>query len=167
MTSPVRLASVLFVALVLHQSLFVTLRIGDAHPQLMLLVAVAGGLLAGSERGGLIGFAAGLLADLFVETPLGLSALTFALVGFVVGSAQTGIVHTAWWISPLTALVASFTGVVLYGLLGALIGQAHFVSLHLLVLAGGVGAMNAVLAAPVVRVMGWALGGSDEKAYAR
>lgn len=167
MTARFRLAPVLFVALLLHQSLFATLRVGDAHPQVMLLVAVAGGLLAGSERGAVIGFSAGMLADLFVETPLGLSALTFSLVGFVVGAAQSGIVHTAWWISPVTALVATFAGVVLYGLLGALIGQAHFVSPHLLVVAGLVGVMNAVLAAPAVRVMAWALGGSDDRAYAR
>lgn len=162
-----RLGLVLSLALVLHQSLFVTLRVGDAHPQVLLLTAVAGGLLAGSERGALIGFTAGLLADLFVQTPLGLSALSFALVAFAVGSVQSGIVHTAWWIGPLTALVASFAGVVLYGLLGALIGQAHFVSLGLLEIAAGVGAMNAALAVPVVRSMSWALDTRAEPAYAR
>lgn len=165
--SRLRLALVLAGALTLHQSLFVTLRVDDAHPQVMLLVAVVGGLLAGPERGALIGFTAGLLADLFVQTPLGLSALTFALVGFVVGSLQTGIVHTSWWIAPVTALLASFAGVVLYGLFGAIIGQAHFVSPRLLVLAAGVGAMNAVLTVPLVRAMSWALDSRPEGAYAR
>ena len=167
MTSRLRLALVLFGCLVLHQSLFVTLRVGDAHPQVMLLVAIAGGLLGGSERGAFIGFTAGLASDLFVQTPLGLSALTFALVGFVVGSVQSGIVHTAWWIAPLTALVASLAGVLLYGLLGALVGQAHFVSLHLVALAAGAGAMNAVLAPPVVRAVSWALDVQGERAFAR
>lgn len=162
-----RLLVVLFAALVLHQSLFVTLRVDDTHPQVMLAVAVAGGLLAGAERGALIGFTAGMLADLFVQTPLGLSALTFALVGFVVGSVQTGIVHTAWWIAPLTTLMASFAGVLVYGLLGALIGQAHFVSPRLVILAAGVGAMNATLAVPVVRAMGWALDTRSDGALAR
>jgi len=162
-----RLVLVLALSLTLHQSLFVTLRIDDAHPQVMLLVAVVGGLLAGAERGALIGFAAGLLADLFVQTPLGLSALTFALVGFVVGSLQTGIVHTAWWIGPVTALLASFAGVVLYGVLGAIIGQAHFVSPRMVVVAAGVGAMNSVLAVPLVRAMSWALDSRPERAYAR
>lgn len=167
MTARLRLVLVLALALTLHQSLFLTLRVDDAHPQVMLLVAVAGGLLAGAERGALLGFTAGLLADLFVQTPLGLSALTFALVGFVVGSLQTGIVHTSWWIGPVTALIASFAGVVLYGLLGAIIGQAHFVSPRLMVLAAGVATMNAVLAAPVVRAMSWALDSRPEGAYAR
>lgn len=167
MTSRLRLAFVVSVALVLHQSLFVTVRFGDAHPQVMLLVAVVGGLLAGAERGALIGFTAGLVADLFVQTPLGLSALTFALVGFVVGSVQSGIVHSAWWIGPLTALGASFAGVVAYAMFGAIIGQAHFVSPRLVGIAAGVGVMNAVLVVPVVRAMSWALNSSTDRAYAR
>ena len=166
-TSRLRLALVVAVALVLHQSLFVTVRFGDAHPQVMLLVAVVGGLLAGAERGALIGFTAGLVADLFVQTPLGLSALTFALVGFVVGSVQSGIVHSAWWIGPVTALAASFAGVLLYGMLGAIIGQAHFVSPRLIGIAAGVGAMNAILALPVLRAMAWALNTGPERSFAR
>lgn len=167
MTSRLRLCIVVFVALTLHQSLFVTLRVEEAHPQVMLLVAVVGGLLAGAERGALIGFAAGLLADLFVQTPLGLSALTFALVAFVVGSLQAGIVHSAWWIAPVTAFGATFAGMVLYGILGAIIGQAHYVSPRLLLVGAGAGAMNAVLAVPVVRAMSWALDSKAVAAYAR
>ena len=166
-TARVRLPFVLFVALVLHQSVFTVTRVGDVHPRVMLVVAVAGGFLAGSERGAVIGFGAGLLADLFVETPFGLSALAYALVGFGVGALQSGILRAAWWIGPLTALAASFAGVLLYALLGALIGQAHFVSPRLVTVAAGVGVMNAVLAPVVVRAMGWALTPSGDAAYAR
>lgn len=167
MTARIRVLFVLFVALTLHQSLFATMRVGDAHPQVMLLVAVAGGLLAGPERGVLVGFAAGLLADLFVQTPLGLSALAYALVGFSVGGIQSGIIRSAWWIGPVTSLVASFAGIMLYGLLGALIGQSHFVSPSLVVIAAAVAAMNALLAVPVLRAMGWALSADTDYAFAR
>ncbi|HET7487640.1 MAG TPA: rod shape-determining protein MreD [Acidimicrobiales bacterium] len=167
MISRIKLGVVYFVALALHQSLFVSLRIGDVHPQVMLLLAVAAGLLAGPEEGALVGFGAGLLADLFVQTPLGLSALTFALVGFVVGSIQSGIIHSAWWIGPVTALVASVAGIVLYGLTGAVVGQAHFVTPRLAVTAAGVGVMNALIALPVMRAMSWALVPRSERAYAR
>ena len=167
MTGRLRLTLVLFVALTLHLSLFAGIHIGDAHPQVMLLVAVAGGLLAGSERGALLGFVAGLLADLFVQTPLGLSALTYALVGFSVGTVQSAMIRSSWWIAPFTALVASFAGVLLYGLLGAIIGQAHFVSPRLLIVAGWVAIMNSLLAVPVTRVLGWALAAEPESAFAR
>lgn len=165
--SGLRLPLVVLVALVLHLSLFVTTRLGDAHPRVLLLMAVAGGFLTGSERGAVLGFALGLVADLFVQTPFGLSALTYAIVGFAVGALQSGIVRSAWWILPVTALGASFAGVVGYALLGALIGQPYAMSVHLLAVAGGVGAMNAVLAAPVARAMAWALAVRTQGAYAR
>ena len=165
--SRLRLAFLLFVALTLHQSLFVSLHLGDARPQGMLLLAVVGGLLGGPERGALIGFTAGLLADLFVQTPLGLAALAFALVGFAVGSVQSGIIQAAWWIGPLTALVASFGGMLLYGVLGAIIGQSHFVSPRLIGIAVGAGVMNALLALPVVKAMSWALDTRSDPSYAR
>ena len=166
-TARVRLPFVLFVTVVLHQSVFVTTRVGDVHPRVMLVVAVAGGLLAGSERGAVIGFAAGLLADLFVQTPFGLSALTYALVAFAVGALQSGIIRSAWWIAPVTASAATFAGVLLYALLGALIGQAHFVSPRLVGIAAGVAVMNGLLAPFVVRAMSWALTPESESAFAR
>ena len=162
-----RLAFVFFLAITLHLSVFATVRVGEIHPQVMLLLAVAGGLLGGSERGALIGFAAGLLADLFVHTPLGLSALAFAIVGFAVGGLQSAIIRSAWWIAPVTALAASFAGMVLYGVLGAIIGQSHFVSPRLPVIAAGVALMNAVLAPLVARAMAWALEPTPERAFAR
>ena len=165
--SRARLSFVLFLALTLHLSLFASIHIGDAHPQVMLLVAIAGGLLMGSERGALLGFVAGLLADLFVQTPLGLSALSYALVAFTVGAVQSAVIRSTWWIGPVTALVASFAGVLLYGVLGSLIGQTHFVSPRLLIVAGWVAAMNSLLAVPVTRAVGWATSPGTERAFAR
>jgi len=166
-TARVRLPVVVFAALVLHLSLFVATRVGDAHPRVLLLMAVAAGFLRGPERGALLGFGLGLLADLFVQTPFGLSALTYALVAFAVGGLQSGIIRSAWWIPSITALVASFAGVVAYALLGALIGQPYSLSVHLVAVAGGVGAMNAVLAPLVVRAMSWALASEPVRAFAR
>lgn len=163
----VRLVLVVFVALVLHLSLFLATRVGDAHPRVLLLMAVVAGFLAGSERGAALGFAFGLLADLFVQTPFGLSALTYALVAFAVGGLQSGIIRAAWWIPSVTALVASFAGVIGYALLGALIGQPYTLSLDLVAIAAGVGLMNATLAPVVVRAMAWALTSGTDRAFAR
>lgn len=162
-----RLVLVVFVALVLHLSLFLATRVGDVHPRVLLLMAVAGGFLAGSERGALFGFGLGILADLFVQTPFGLSALTYALVGFAVGALQSGIIRSAWWIPSLTALVASFAGMVAYALLGALIGQPYTLTLDLVAVAAGVGVMNALLAPLVVPTVAWALSSGRDRAFAR
>lgn len=152
-------------ALVLQQAVLADLRVSGVRPDVMLLVAVAAGMAGRSERGAVVGFVAGLLADVFSPTPLGLAALTFSVVGYVVGSIQTGIIRSVWWIPVLTALVASVVAVVLYALVAAMIGRPQYVNLQLLFTAGGVAVVNAALALPAVRALRWGLGSSE--AYAR
>lgn len=160
-----RLPLLLLVALVVHQTLFATIRVGDVNPQVMLLVAVAAAIAGGSERGAVIGFVCGLLNDVFLRTPLGLSALTFTLVAFVVGLVQSSVIRSSWWIPPLTALLASAAGVLLYAVLAAIVGRSEFIRPRVLVVAAVVGAVNAVLAPPVVKAVSWALAG-PEASYA-
>lgn len=163
----VRVALVLALTLVLHITLLSRLRIDDVRPDALLLVGAMAGLVAGAERGAIVGFAAGLLADLFLQTPFGLSALAYSLVGFGVGSIQSGILRAAWWIPMVTALGASAGGVVLYGILGAMVGQSEFVGPRLGVIAVLVGVMNAALAPAAVRLLGWAFrSGVAERSYA-
>ena len=41
----------------------------------------------------------GLLTDLlFLETPLGLSAMVYCLVGYGVGLLQAGVLRSSWWL---------------------------------------------------------------------
>lgn len=163
----VRVGVVLAVTLVLHLTLLSRLRIDQVRPDALLLVALMAGLVAGPERGAIVGFCAGLLADLFIQSPFGLSALAYCLVGFGVGSLQTGILRAAWWIPVATAAAASAAGIVLYGVLGAMVGQPDFVSPRLAVIAAAVGFMNAALAPAAVRLVGWAFRSSiAERSYA-
>lgn len=160
-----RLLLVVFAGLTLHLSLFATIRIGDVRPDVLLLIAVAGGIAGGPERGAVVGFAAGIVADLFLHTPLGLSALAFSLVGFGVGALQSSVIRAAWWIPPATACVASTAGILLYALLGALIGRPEFLEPRVLVVAAGVGAANAVLAPALVPVMAWAMPHEPDRSF--
>lgn len=161
-----RLALVLFVGLTLHLSLFATIRVGAVRPDVLLLMAVAGGIAGGPERGAVVGFAAGIVADLFLHTPLGLSAMAFSLVGFAVGTLQSSVIRAAWWIPPATTCLASTGGILLYALLGALIGRPEFLEPRVLMVAAGVGAANAVLAPAVVPVMAWALPRETDRSFA-
>lgn len=161
-----RLALVLFVGLTLHLSLFAMIRIGQVRPDVLLLIAIAGGIAGGAERGSVVGFLAGIVADLFLHAPLGLSALAFSLVGFAVGTLQSSVIRSAWWIPPLTAGVASAGAILLYALLGSLIGRPEFLQPRLLSVAAGVGVANALLVTPFVRVMAWALPADMERAFA-
>jgi len=82
------------IALVVHAQLLPDVRVRGVHPDLMLLVAVAGGIVAGPSAGAVLGFSVGLLTDLlFLETPLGLSAMVFCLVGYGVGLLQARAIN--------------------------------------------------------------------------
>ena len=152
----VRVGRVLAATLVVHLTLLSRLRIEDVRPDALLLVAVLAGLAAGPERGAIVGFCAGVLSDLFLQSPFGLSALAYSLVGFAVGSLQSGILRATWWIPVVTAAAASAAGIVLFGVLGAMVGQPDFVSPRLAIIAGLVGFMNAALAPAASRLVGWA-----------
>lgn len=161
-----RLPLLLVIVLVLHQSLFAGVRVAEVRPEVMLLVAVTAGIVGGPERGAVIGFLCGLLTDLFVQTPLGLSALSFSLVAFAVGTVQSSVIRSAWWIPPVTAFIASAAGILLYAVLGAIIGRSQFLRPQVVVVAAVIGAVNAVLAPLAVRAMSWAMAGGPDGSYA-
>jgi rod shape-determining protein MreD len=161
----VRLPLVLFAVLIVQTSLLQGLRSAGIPTDAMVLVAVTAGALAGPERGAVIGFAAGLVADLFLQTPFGLSALAFCLVAFGVGVLSGNVIRAAWWIMPLTAFVGSAVGVVLYAVIGAMVGQPHLVRPALGAIALSVGLVNAPLSLLVGRAMTWALGSTTDRAY--
>ena len=89
--NPFRLGVVVLVALVLQVCLFSRFSYEGARPDVMILVAIAAGLVAGAERGALVGFVAGLAYDVVLTTPLGLSALVYCLVGYAVGASGSGV----------------------------------------------------------------------------
>jgi len=145
-------------ALALHLALLPVLRIGGAAPDVMLLLAVAGGLVGGPVRGAVLGFTAGIAVDFFLRTPMGMSALVFTLVGYGVGIVSTGVLSPSWYLPVVTASLASAAGIVLYAFVGAMLGQP-MVSRRLVTIVGVVAVGNAVLAVPVIRAVTWAMGG--------
>ncbi len=161
-----RIPLVLLGALILQSSLLEGLRAAGIPTDALLLVAVAGAAVAGPERGAIIGFVTGLLADLFLQTPLGLSALAYCLVGFAVGVLSGNVIRAAWWIMPVTAFVGSAAGVVAYAVIGAMVGQAHLVRPSLAFTALAVALVNVPLSIPVGRAMTWALGPGSDRTYA-
>ena len=151
-----RVPLLLATAVVLHLAVLTNLRIAGAAPDLMLLIAVAGGLVGGPVRGAVLGFGSGLVVDLFLRTPMGLSALVFTFVGYGVGVISTGVLSPTWYLPVLTVAAASASGVVLYALVGAMLGEP-MVSRRLGVIVAVVAVTNALLALPVIRLVRWAL----------
>ena len=157
MTPAVRVPPLLLLAVVLHTAVFPQLRAFDVAPDVMLLLAIAAGIAGGPERGATTGFACGLIADCFLQTPFGLSSLAYSLVGWGVGSFQTRILHATWWIPVLTAAVATAAGVLLFAALGAVVGQDHLISMRLVPIVAVCALWAALLSTALVRLARWAL----------
>jgi rod shape-determining protein MreD len=148
---------VIVVVLVVQHTLLDTVRIGGAHPDGMILLPVAAGYAAGPERGAVFGFVAGLVADLFLPTPYGLSALVGCLLGYGTGLATRGLVRSSWWLPPVVAATATAAGMVGYAILGAVLGQPGMLKAYVAP-AVAVGAPSAaLLAIPMLRLVAWAV----------
>ena len=154
-----RVPLVLVTALVVHTAVFSQLRFFGIMPELMLLLAVGAGLEAGPAYGAMAGFLTGMIADLFVPTPLGLSALVYSVTGYVVGVTKAGLLEAAWWFPMAIALAASSAGVGLFALAGTMLGEEGLLGFHLGTVMLVVGILNALLALPVFRVVRWSLAG--------
>jgi rod shape-determining protein MreD len=151
----VGLVIVLFVTV--QQTLVLDLRMGGIHPDIMLLLPILAGVVGGPARGASMGFTAGLVADLFLPTPFGLSALVGTLLGFAVGAATLALDRTAPWLPPVTALLGSALYEVVYALLGSVLGQPQMVHVQLARVVLVVSLANAVLALPAMRLVTWSL----------
>jgi rod shape-determining protein MreD len=152
-----RLPPLLVVAVVLHTAVLPELRIAGVAADLLLLLGITAGLTAGPARAAVVGFAAGLLADCFLQTPFGLSALTHAVVGYGVGALQRRLVPAATWVPVATATLASAAGVILFAVLGSAIGQAHLLRGGLLRVVVVVALVNGVLHVLVAGPVRWAV----------
>lgn len=153
-----RLALVVLVTLVLQEGVLNGITIGGAHPDAFVVLAVAAGLAAGAQRGAVIAFAIGLVADLFVLTPFGLSSLVFVLVAFCVGllaAVPSGRAPAGFQM--LVALVAGLLGSVVFDGLNDLLGQPKLPNHQLVVVTVVVGLAAALLVVPARAAMSWAL----------
>jgi len=139
------------------------LRIDNVAPDFMMLLAVCAGIAGGAEAGALVGFAAGMASDLFLQsTPLGLSALAVCLTGFAVGWARTNLFRPNIVVTPLLAGAATMFGVVAFVVIGYLVGQGQLVApgkRWLVEVAFVEGVYSALLSLPVAALMAWALRG--------
>src|SRR5580704_6282857 len=90
-----------------QQTLMLDIRVGGVHPDIMILLPIVAGIAGGPARGASMGFTAGLVADLFLPTPFGLSALVGSVIGFGVGVATLPLDRTAPWLPPFAALAGS------------------------------------------------------------
>ncbi|MFE3578948.1 rod shape-determining protein MreD [Streptomyces vinaceus] len=119
-------ATLIVVALVVQVSVLGRLQLPGAVPDLVLLTVVALALVYGHLSGALVGFAAGLLADLAppADHAAGRYALVLCVIGYAAGLARpdSGRFRSAW--GPMLTVVAAAIGsTLLYAGVGALVGD--------------------------------------------
>lgn len=160
-----RVAAVLVGGIVVQTTFGADLRVDGVAPDLMLLLAVAGGLVGGADTGAIIGFFAGLLADLsLTTTPLGLTALAWCLTGYAVGRIRSTYLPDDRLLQPVIGLVASAAGILLFLIIGDLAGQRMLIvpgRAYLVKVVVIEAVWNAVLIVPVAALLGRAARGTQ------
>jgi rod shape-determining protein MreD len=160
-----RFALVLFTALVLQAAVMADLLAFGQFGDLLLAVAIAAGLVAGPDRGATLGFVTGLAYDLLVvDTPFGLSALVYAVVGYGVGVATGWVVQPRRWFAVAAAVVASIVAVVLTELIGRVLGRGLPVD-EVVRVAAVEAAWSAALVLPARRALRWVTGYDPTEPY--
>lgn len=151
-------ATLVVVALVVQVSILSRLQLPGAVPDLMLLVVLALAFAYGHVSGALIGFGAGLLADLAppADHAAGRYALVLCVIGYLAGLAkpEKGQMRSAF--VPMTAVVAAAVGsTLLYAAVGALVGDtaARHVGLGSLLFTAA--AYDLILAPFVIPLVMW------------
>lgn len=150
----VRLGLVLLPVLTVQTTWMAELRPFGVPGDLLLLLAIAAGMVGGPMRGAMVGFIAGLAMDLVLLTPFGLSSLTYLAVGYAVGTIHDGVLRSAPWIPVVAAFLASAVGVVFFVVLGQLVGQ-HYRLPELPQIVVVTAVINALLVFPAVFVTRW------------
>lgn len=108
------------VALLLSSEIALSLPLAGMGPDLIVLVVVAFAIGERPRTAALAGFGAGLLRDLLLTTPKGLTAFAYAVTGY--GAALAGVPRGVGQVVGMFA-AATFTSQLLYGLGAIFLGQ--------------------------------------------
>jgi len=154
---PLKVVSVGVIAVVIQLTLFVEVRVAGVAPELLAMLAVLLAFYAGAERGPMLAFGAGLLWDIYLPTPLGVAAVTFAIVAFSVATLEEGLFHDSRSQLAMIVALGSMASVVGYALIGELVGQRGLIDVEMLRVAAIVGLINGVLTPLLAPVVRWAL----------
>jgi rod shape-determining protein MreD len=163
----VKLPLVIFAALLVQLSVVNRIELWGVSGDVLVVVAIAGGFVAGPERGAAIGFATGLAIDLLLSTPLGLTALVFTVVGYVAGMVSVNLIRSSrLTLFALVALSAP-TAVGAWVVIGALFGQTYLLEAPVATIALVV-TIVALIATPVVTpALRWATTNPDHRMMRR
>lgn len=105
MSSGARIVGVALVlaAALVQVSIAYRIEIGDAYPNVLVLVVASLALLTGSINGAFYGFVAGVAIATFAALPLGTHALMLVLIGYACGRVGEALITDDHPVPPLVA----------------------------------------------------------------
>ncbi len=153
----VRLVLLVVTLVVLENTVFRHLRVWDAIPSLCLIATIAIAYEEGPHSGAIFGFTSGLAIDMLLSgTPMGLSALSFALTGYTLGVLQGGLVREVRGISPLLAFTGGLLGGTIFLVVGGIAGVYGFFTLTRARIVIVAAVYDAIVAGAVFKFTRWA-----------
>jgi rod shape-determining protein MreD len=124
-----RIAGLLIVAVLIQTALGSDVRVLRVAPDQIVVIVICAGLTGGTLAGAWVGFWAGLLADMFLtSTPVGLSALTYCLVGAGIGALRATVLEENRALFPLACLVGTAAAVLVFVGAGDVLGQTQLLA---------------------------------------
>jgi rod shape-determining protein MreD len=150
--------AVALTALLLQVCIVNPLGLPLGHPDVALVCVVALALAGGPAFGTVLGFCVGLAADVMppADHTIGRMALAFAVVGYLAGLVED-VEERSVVTTVIVVAVASGVGVILFGGIGALLGDIRITADGLTRALGATVIYDVVLAPFVVPVVSGAL----------
>lgn len=116
------LALVMLTAVVLQSSVFTRITLFGVAPDLVVVVVISLALLEGPVPGAAAGFGGGLLRDLLLEAPKGITGLAYLIVGYAVGTVRPYVQSSV--LLPVAGIfLGTLAGSTLYVALSVILGQ--------------------------------------------
>ena len=141
--------------LAFETSVFGRATLVGAKPELLLLMVVVLGMSEGPALGATAGFVMGLSTDLVLQLPAGVTALTFTIIGYVVGRVRAQVQAPGAWLPMVMVSIATFVGILFYAGFNRALGE-HFGALGVVRAAALAAAYNCLLTPfvfPIVRAV--------------
>ena len=153
-----RLIPIGLILLALQKTLFVELQPFGVIIQVVMAFAASAGVAGGPERGAMVGFVMGILFDLAIGTPLGSSAISMGLAGYVAGWADVIRIDTTWWIAALFVGLGTAVGEATVPVIRRFTGEQDAFAPELVKIIPVVAVTSAIMSLVLVPLARWSLG---------
>lgn len=161
----VRVIPMAALLVLLQTAVFPELRLFGVVPDVALLTAVSVAWTEGSEVGAWFGFLGGLAVDFVVSTPLGITAMAYAIVGYSVGLLHHTYERQVPLLTVLLGAVAGWVAGLIFVIVAVLTGADELQNMHSLKIVVAMGIYDAIVAIPVAALVRFAI--REPRAFSR